>query len=616
MNVAVVRPLVDHLYDPDDVSTVYCLLVNRIQFLREQSYQAHHQTVNITRAQVCELVASRVLRRFDEDHEGREGLLMLANVLVAGFEPFQNAPPEVIRENSQALHWTVRWHLARPEYQNMLTALEVAIVSESKSFLSTSACQKIVENVYRGRIIYTPTSFIDILPDHYKSRGISLYDPRKAPLLNQYRLIVPRTRNIIEGCQFVILLVLYILMMVNKAHTMGPSHLQFTIYELMFQIYAMGWVLDEIASICEHGWTVHTENLWSFLDITFVIIFWVYFGVRMHGLSLNDGSTSKLAVDIISMAAPVLVPRLAFCLMPENMLFISLRAMMADFTFLTILAVWCFGGFLVAMRWLSESQDGYIRHSIVTIGKWMLWIWFGLDGTGIQRSTEMHWFLGPTLMITFAFLGNTLFLTILVAMLSNTYTNLAQNATAEIQFRRAVLTFEGVKSDALFAYRPPFNVLALVILLPLKWFFLSPRWFHKVNITAVRVLNAPILLLVSLYERRYLWKRSRYLSPPRKHTWLTMWERFGAHGDLQAVFDTEPPQSVIDEMDDVDDVLGGDEWDNGYINALRRRRGSRTVSESSGVFSRGMSRDPMSRGLGPFRRRSTMMSQGDGTAEV
>ena len=80
MNVAVVRPLVDHLYDPDDVSIIYCLLVNRVQFLREQSYQAHHQTVNLTRATLCELIASRVLRRYDEDHEGRFGLLKVANV--------------------------------------------------------------------------------------------------------------------------------------------------------------------------------------------------------------------------------------------------------------------------------------------------------------------------------------------------------------------------------------------------------------------------------------------------------------------------------------------------------------------------------------------------------
>jgi hypothetical protein len=389
-----------------------------------------------------------------------------------------------VREDA---HCTGGEHIrfSRPLQRLLLTRIpsKVAIVSEAKSFLSTSACQKIVENVYRGRIIYTPTSFIDILPDHYKNRGISLYDPRRAPLLNQYRLIVPRTRNILEVVQFLVLLALYLLMVIKRSNAIGPLHLRYTVWELCFDVYAIGWILDEIASVFEHGWTVHTENLWSFLDLTFVMIFSVYFGIRLHGFTVPDPDLSKawgkMAIDIISLAAPVLLPRLAFCLMPENMLFISLRAMMADFVFLTLLAAWCFGGFLFAMWWLSESQDGYVPEGIVTIAKWMLWIWFGLDGTGVQRSVEMHWFLGPALMVLFAFLGNTLFLTILVAMLSNTYTNLAQHATEEIQFRRAVLTFEGVKSDALFAYRPPLNALALVTLLPLK-FVLSPRWFHKV----------------------------------------------------------------------------------------------------------------------------------------
>lgn len=602
MNVAVVRPLIDHLYDADDVSVVFCLLVNRAQFLREQSYQAHHQTVNITRANLCEIVASRILRRFDEDHEGRMGLLKVAHVLVAGFEPFQNAPRDITRDHRTDLHWTVKWKLARPEYQRMLTALEVAIVTEAKMFLSSSACQKIVENVYRGRIIYTPTSFIDILPDHYKNRGITLYDPRKAPYLNQYRLIVPRTRSLIETVQFVILLVLYLALMISTAEEKGPSHLSFTALEFVFVVYAIGWNVDELASITEHGWTVHTENLWSFLDLAFVLIFWTYFGIRIHALRVGDPEYSLLAEQILSLGAPVLLPRLAFCLMSENMLFISLRAMMADFTFLTVLACWCFGGFILALSWLSEGQEGFLNHTVITICKWMLWIWFGLDGTGVQRSVEMHWFLGPLLMITFAFLGNTLFLTILVAMLSNTYNNLSRNATAEIEFRRAVLTFEGVKSDAIFAYRPPLNVIALIVLLPLK-FILSARWFHKVNITAIRILNFPILILITLYERRYLWKRARFLSPPRKHTWLSMWERFGAHGDLQAVFDTDPPQSVLDEMDDVDDVFTEyDEMD--FATAVRTRRGSRAFSDASGVFGgAGMSRS-RSR-MNGFRRRAT-----------
>lgn len=451
------------------------------------------------------------------------------------------------------MQWTYQ---KRGGYERKLTALEIAIVSESKFFLSGVACQKVVEAVYRGRIVYTPTSFIDILPDHYKHKPISLYDPRKAPLLNQYRLIVPRTRNIIEICQFAVLLVLYVLVMTHRDHT------TFNRYELCFCVYAAGWVLDEFASILEHGWQVHTQNLWSFLAITFIVTFTSYLLVRLHGLSTNQPEAGRQALDILSIAAPILLPRLAFNLMPENMLFISLRAMMTDFIILTLLAIWCFAGFLLALKWLGHNP-AYPSHPTdnpdpLTISKWMLWIWFGLDGTGIQRAPAFHFLLGPLVMILFAFLGNTLFLTVLVSSLSNTFAKLAADAPAEIAFRRAVLTFEGVKSDALFAYRPPFNVLALVLGLPLKA-ALSPRRFHKVNVFAVRVLNAPILLGISLFERRYLWKNTRATDPSKRSKVLAFWDlgRFGVHVDLAAVFEGQPPQSVIQEIEAVDEFEDG-----------------------------------------------------------
>src|SRR5579871_2622093 len=177
-----------------------------MQFLREQSYQAHHQTVNFTRATLCELLAARVLRRHMEDNPARNGLLFLANILVAGFEPFQNAPPEVIRDSEYAKHWALQ---KRGGFETKTNALEIAIISEAKLFLSSTACQKVVEAVYIGRIVYTPNSWLDIIPDNYKHRGISLYNPRKASVLNQYRLIVPRTRNILEVVQFMILLILF-----------------------------------------------------------------------------------------------------------------------------------------------------------------------------------------------------------------------------------------------------------------------------------------------------------------------------------------------------------------------------------------------------------------------
>ncbi|MGM2704442.1 hypothetical protein ACS2QD_31015, partial [Bacillus cereus group sp. Bce036] len=77
-------------------SPVYCLLANRVFFLREQSGLST-QSVNRARGILCELVATRVLRRFHEDNPGDAGLLLLAQILVEGFDPFQGAPYDVER---------------------------------------------------------------------------------------------------------------------------------------------------------------------------------------------------------------------------------------------------------------------------------------------------------------------------------------------------------------------------------------------------------------------------------------------------------------------------------------------------------------------------------------
>lgn len=277
--------------------------------------------------------------------------------------------------------------------------------------------------------------------------------------------------------------------------------------------------------------------------------------LRIQGWRTGSNDTDQQALDVLAMGAPVLIPRLAFNLLSNNLLFVSLRAMMADFTTLTALAAWCFAGFLMSLIWLGDGN-----HSTITVSKWLLWIWFGLDGTGIQRAPEFHQVLGPCLMVTFAFLGNTLFLTILVSMLSNTFSTIVSNATAEIQYRHAVQTLEGVKSDAIFAYQPPFNILALFVLVPLK-FVVSPRWFHKIHVAAVRLLNLPLLLIIAAVERRALWpvsaphKRSTVDNgTERKYQWF--WEkwRITTHGDIHAVFDLSLPDEIGDAIS-VDDDL-------------------------------------------------------------
>ena len=484
-------------------------------------------------------MAIKVLQLNDVDSLEPETLLLLAKVLVADFDPFQNAPNEVTQDNGQSFSWAI----GEKERSGMQsTALELAIISESKSFLSSSACQKVIDAIHKGRVIYTPFSPIDILPDHYKHRPISIYDPRKAPLLNQYRLIVPRTRYVLEICQFGLLLLLYLLVMVNR------DGCKFTWYELTFGVYTFGWVLDQFASVLEHGWQVYTQNLWSFLDVIFAFTYGVYLILRVYGMAAQNIELSRLALDILTTGAPVLIPRLAFNLMSNNMLIVALREMMADFSILSLLAVWCSAGFLLAMTWLSNGL-----HDPTTISKWMLWVWFGLDGTGIEKSVDFHQVLGPLLMIAFAFLGNTLFLTLLVAMLSHDFSAIVANATIENQYRRAVFTFGGVKSDSIFAYQPPFNILAVCLLLPLK-FMVSPRWFHKINVAAIRTLNAPLLLVVCLYERRYLWRdRERKEFGPSGQRSRGFWNlsKFSAYSGVRAVFNNEPSESSLHDLPDI-----------------------------------------------------------------
>ncbi|KAI0842156.1 nonselective cation channel [Hypoxylon sp. FL0890] len=581
LNISVVRPLVDKLYEQNDISIVYCLLVNRSRFLHEQEHMTNRQNVHYTRAMLCELVATRILRRFGDDNPGSEGLLLLANILVAGFWPFQNAPEEVRQEAFLGPTWS---------QNRTLPALEVAILSGSKHFLSSTHCQKVYVKMSHSRIrdeahicqsgstqSIPARSFtrllllLDMIPDRYKQKPISLYDPREAPLLNQYRLIVPRTRNVLEIIQFIILLTLYLLFMLERS----PEYI--SPLEIAFAVYAFGWVLDQFATILAHGWNVYTQNLWSFLDVMFALVYWAYLILRIYGWNTGQPALGQQALDVLAMGAPVLVPRLAFNLLSDNLVFLSLRSMMADFTLLTLLAAWCFCGFLLSMVWLAEG-----RHNLVTISKWMLWIWFGLDGTGVSRSTEFHWLLGPILMVTFAFLGNTLFLTILVSMLSNTFSTIVNNASAEIQFRKAVLTLEGVKSDAIFAYQPPFNIIALFILVPMR-FVVSPRWFHKIHVATVRTINLPVLLFIAIVERRLLWSDTELAEypteqlPKRRRSRNWFWEkwRITSHGDIQAVFDIAPPDSVEN------DIAVDDELTHHMIRRQFARHQSSTLVESS-----------------------------------
>ena len=100
---------------------------------------------------------------------------------------------------------------------------------------------------------------------------------------------------------------------------------------------------------------MYTQNLWSFLDVAFIFIYLIYLVLRIHGSRDGVIGPAEQSFDVLALAAPVLVPRLAFSLLSDSLVFLSLRSMMADFILLTALAAWCFFGFVLSLLWLGEG---------------------------------------------------------------------------------------------------------------------------------------------------------------------------------------------------------------------------------------------------------------------
>ncbi|KAF7308776.1 hypothetical protein MKEN_01076800 [Mycena kentingensis (nom. inval.)] len=458
-------------------SIVFCLLLNRVHFIRDDNLAT--AAVSQSRGALCEILAIRTLR----DHGNN--MMDLTVLLTTSWPIYAGAGPEVIE------HGKAEFADFDPD-ERVGNAIEMAIMGKAKRFLKSSSSQKVIDGIWAGKYVYQAESSHSILSDTYKRTPVHHYDPHKAPLLDHYRLKVPAIRSVLEYSNFLILFILFIVAIeMNELNRINSA-------EMLFMVYALGFTLEKVAAMQEHGIKVYFKGTWNGFDMVFVATYWIYAFLRVYGIYYDHAWARAMGVDFLAIIAVLLFPRLAFVTLKNNLMVLSLRAMMMQFLLLMMIAAFCFCGFLYALWTLSRNQAGY---SVSQIGWWMLDLWFGLDASGFDRSSQFHPIFGPILMIAYACMSNTLLLTVLVSILSNTFATISEDAHAEAMFRKAVSTIEGVKADSLFSYQPPVNLLALCIMLPASY-LLSPRWFHKVNVFMIRLTSFPILLLITLYERQ------------------------------------------------------------------------------------------------------------------
>lgn len=92
----------------------------------------------------------------------------------------------------------------------------MAIATDSKAFISSPVVQTVVNDIYKGRVVFSMTSNRSVLADNYKPRATEFYNVHQAPFLDHYRLRVPRYGAILEFFNFAILLLLFVMNLASK----------------------------------------------------------------------------------------------------------------------------------------------------------------------------------------------------------------------------------------------------------------------------------------------------------------------------------------------------------------------------------------------------------------
>lgn len=479
------------------------------------------------RAAFCELLASKyhLALRHDTTYNATCGKVKvlrsqpyaqdeaaLVGQLVHAYCAFEGASDEV---------WASLGEDRKDVEEMTSSALELAIVSTSKNLLSLPLIQHLVNLIYSGHLIYSPISSRSIISDSYISertrqrrraygqsgpsdftsvhshahindedlREVYVYNPYQAGWLDHSRLKVPKWRKSMEFTSFVILLALF----VSTLAWRDLHHL--TVVEIIYIVFSFGFILDEFAASKEHGWAVYAANAWNAFDMGYIAIFLLYFGLRVIALASHSTKSSDLAFDILACAACITFPRLVFFVIKENVVILALRGMVASFVSFMTVTILAFTGICFCLWTLGRAT--WTVKQIVWL---MAQIWFGSSYLGFSASESFHPIFGPIVLISYAALCNVLLITMLIAILSNKFAAINQNAQQEHLFQRVVKTVEGVKTDALFSYLPPINILAFAILVPLSW-IVSARTLHRINVFAIRLTNFPILIAISAYER-------------------------------------------------------------------------------------------------------------------
>lgn len=501
-------------------------MANCLQFNKEIQLSPGNSGSSKTRALVSELLAIKLLKDFST----RE----LIDALSYDFFPLQGLAPPSNGHVTPGNNWNTS--MVQPRAARV-SALEIAIRAQAKRFLAHPVVVQQLEAIWAGSIVFhssadnlhrppakiipnqnrgygatgSKTPVLQASPERLQPakqrdhldpvtievrRSVTLYNPRDASLLKLSRLRVPRYRQILSTSSFAVLLGLYLAVLVKRSLTISAL-------EVVFWFWSAGFMLDEIVGFNEQGFSLYILSFWNAFDLGILLLFIAYYGMRLYGILMPDARkhyVADMAYDLLAANAVLLFPRL-FSVLDHyryfSQLLIAFRMMAVDLVAVFILILISCSGFFVAFT-LSFGGDDFDANGVAYA---LFQILLGFTPAAWSVWDDQN--LGGKLILTlFLFICHFLIVTILITVLTNSFMAIVQNANEEHQFVFAVNTISLVKSDALFSYIAPTNVISW-LLAPVR-FIMPFREFVRLNRTVIKATHFPILFLIYTYERTFL----------------------------------------------------------------------------------------------------------------
>jgi len=188
-----------------------------------------------------------------------------------------------------------------------LSALEIAAVSGGKKFLSQRPCQKVINGLWRGDIVFWETLSMNSTkrPRKYHRRDADLY----------CRLRVPRYAKVFETLFFAVFLALYYFVLIHRDNE------RVTVAEIFLYIWIASFAYDEFADFSDAGQTsFYASDFWWMWDISISLVGLIFCIMRIVGLSSGNKDIVELSYDVLGLEALFLVPRI-FSLLSLNRYF-------------------------------------------------------------------------------------------------------------------------------------------------------------------------------------------------------------------------------------------------------------------------------------------------------